>query len=164
MGSYNIYLQSQWVSTKDQGLIVGQTQLLSGTHCSLGEQKSLWEDLTVIRTLYLLHQSILMRSDPGISTAVEAGATREQSASSEVAMDTAARMMAQVASDHVKRITNIDRLPICAIYNFQLCIKHIEDRQFSTNDNLISALGDLRTLVSTFQQRWQVQGDQQGGS
>ena len=69
-------------------------------------------------------------------------------------MNTAAKMMAEVASDHVYQVTNIDQLPIVAGYNFELCIRHLEKSQSNQEEATGLALGDLRILVSAFRSRW----------
>ena len=80
-------------------------------------------------------------------------------AGSLTALETAVKMMAEVASDHLHKITNIDRLPICAGYNFELCIQYLEARQLSLVDISLDALGDLKTLVIAFRKRWPIYDD-----
>lgn len=109
----------------------------------------------MIRTLYLLHESILSQSNTwGGGPGEPAHALN--TTSSQAALDTAANMMAEVASDHAQKVTNIDRLPICAGYNFELCIRHFEAAQPSLADDSLSAVADLRTLVDAFRQRWPI--------
>lgn len=62
--------------------------------------------------------------------------------------------MTEVASDHLQKITNIDRLPVYAGYNFELCIRHLEARQSHLSDDSLRGLKDLQSLVNHFRHRW----------
>lgn len=110
--------------------------------------------LTRIRTFYLLHQTIVDLTNGAAAQDPEKSA---DSASSYSALDSAVDMMTEVASDHLQKITNIDRLPVCAGYNFELCIRHLEARQSPASDDSLQGLKDLRHLVDEFRHRWPLQ-------
>jgi hypothetical protein len=65
-------------------------------------------------------------------------------------------MMVEAASDHVKRKILIDRLPIIAGKNFQVCLKLVEKNRDSDwqSEDSHHATQDLTTLVEEFRQRW----------
>jgi hypothetical protein len=66
-------------------------------------------------------------------------------------------MMTEVASDHLRRLSNIDRLPVCAGYNFELCIRHLQGHEPSLESDALLAVEDLKTLVGKFRERWPIQ-------
>lgn len=69
-------------------------------------------------------------------------------------MDSAAKMMSDIAGHHAKRVANIDILPICASYNAQIAIKHITAHQDQTDQSVRAALESLRSFENAFRQRW----------
>lgn len=111
------------------------------------------KDLTRNRTLYLINQAVFEISSK--STTINPVNVLNSEGSS-AAMDAAVNMMAEVAKDHLTKITNIDRLPTCAGYNFELCTRHLEARESSLGRDLNSngSLSDLKQMVVAFRQRW----------
>lgn len=109
-------------------------------------------NLTLSRTLFLLHQGSLVR--PVAATTQKTDGHDDTSSSSWAALDAAARMMAAVASHHVEHIANIDILPVCAAYNAQIARKHIVARRAYIDSDSRAALESLEILENAFRQRW----------
>ena len=85
-----------------------------------------------------------------------AGATSSmlEKTSSRAALDSAAKMMSDIAGHHSERVANIDILPICASYNAQIATKHIEAHQDPSEHGVCAALDCLRRFSKAFWQRW----------
>jgi len=69
-------------------------------------------------------------------------------------MDSAAKMMSDIAGHHSERVANIDILPICASYNAQIATNHIAARQDRTDQSVRAALESLESFDKAFRQRW----------
>ncbi|KAJ5172766.1 hypothetical protein N7492_005359 [Penicillium capsulatum] len=104
---------------------------------------------TAVRSLFLLHKhiQILPPADPE---------TLWLQKSSQAALDFVTNIMADVAHDHLQRLTvvNAGVLPLSCAYNLRASINHIEwqrsvGRTFST-----SSLGSLVALENICFQRW----------
>ncbi|OAL28100.1 hypothetical protein AYO22_03127 [Fonsecaea multimorphosa] len=115
------------------------------------------KNLTRNRTLYLIHQAIFEISS---RCTMAKPMNALDSEGSRAAMDATVNMMAEVAKDHLTKITNIDRLPPCAGYNFELCVRHLEARESPSGHDSHSngALSDLKQMVGTFRRRWPKHG------
>ncbi|OAP65282.1 hypothetical protein AYL99_01254 [Fonsecaea erecta] len=115
------------------------------------------KDLTRDRTLYLIHQAIFEISTKSTMAKPVNALNSEGSCA---AMDAVVNMMTDVAKDHLMKITNIDRLPPYACYNFELCIKHLESREsYSEHDSHSNgSLSDLKQMVGAFRRRWPKRG------
>ena len=105
------------------------------------------------RTLHLVHEQILSVSAMSMDSAVAASFHPETSVAG---LDSAIKMMGAVASDHLRKVTNIDRLPVCAGYNFTLCINHLRSHQGSVSHGRRDCLKDLEAMVDVFRQRWPI--------
>lgn len=109
--------------------------------------------LTRSRTLFLLHQKILSGN---IIFPEEAVATQEHI--SLPALQTAIKMMADVAYDHVCHITlhnNVDALPLCCSYNFQAAMQASNDVCRRTGyETSPVGLESVIELVKIFRKRW----------
>jgi hypothetical protein len=70
------------------------------------------------------------------------------------AIDSAAKMMSDIAGHHNERVANIDMLPICASYNAQIAMKHITAHRDHTQQNARAALESLTSFEAAFRQRW----------
>lgn len=106
--------------------------------------------LTYNRTLFLLHQGVLDQLCDG---AVETSMIRKKT-KSWAAIDSAAKMMSDIAGHHTERVANIDILPICASYNAQIATKHIAAHQDHTDQSVCAALQSLESFDKAFRQRW----------
>lgn len=106
------------------------------------------------RTLFLLHYNLLALH----RTASVSGTTGEQDrAISLAAIDSAARMAANVSESHMKDVTKIDVLPLTASYNTCITIQHLQSQDrakggLSSTD--LAALAALHTFDEAFRRRW----------
>ncbi|OQU98742.1 Fungal specific transcription factor domain-containing protein [Cladophialophora immunda] len=115
------------------------------------------KNLTRNRTLYLIHQAVFEIST---TSTMSKPTNALNSEGSSAAMDAAVNMMAEVARDHLTKITNIDRLPPCAGYNFELCIRHLEacGSSLGRDSHSNGGLSDLKQMVGAFRRRWPKHG------
>ncbi|KAI1418488.1 hypothetical protein F5Y13DRAFT_196297 [Hypoxylon sp. FL1857] len=110
---------------------------------------------TVIRSLYLLHQDIIAHA-----TTLAPIATREQwKRRSEAALDTASKIMMDVAEHHLNHISHhgVDSLHFCCGCNLRVAIRYIQSR---CNDGcgedvfFVNGLEKLTLLERAFRERW----------
>ncbi|KAJ5974588.1 hypothetical protein N7481_011798 [Penicillium waksmanii] len=107
----------------------------------------------VIRSLIRLHQYILDNSD-SISSEISPLQLREYS---HITLETLARMMAEIARDHIERLIpdRIDSLPLTCSYNMRTMMDFIKERPGnSTNKSSPAAVDDFATLYEVALKRW----------
>ena len=99
----------------------------------------------------MIHQSVVSHSAAEETFDKFGG---PNSAISRAAWEAAIKMMTVVASDHLHQIKNIDILPICAGYNFELCSRHFEGFQSNLTPEELRLLEEMKALVVKFRERW----------
>ncbi|KAI1140225.1 hypothetical protein F5Y05DRAFT_377590 [Hypoxylon sp. FL0543] len=110
---------------------------------------------TVIRSLYLLHQDIIAHA-----TTLAPIATREQwQRRSEAALDTASKIMMDVAEHHLNHISHhgVDSLHFCCGCNLRVAIRYIQRRcQHGCGEEVffVKGLEKLTLLERAFRERW----------
>ena len=108
-------------------------------------------NLTFNRSLFLLHQSILALIGSPSTDHAQAHIAQ----SSRLALDTASKMMVDVARSHRENLVNADLLPICCTYNLRLARKHIEGRSNYTGiEDLADDISALLAQEKVFNDRW----------
>ncbi|OBT94001.1 hypothetical protein VE01_07067 [Pseudogymnoascus verrucosus] len=117
-----------------------------------------WEQVTYcgvvassIRSLFLLHQSILALIGSPSTDHAQAHIAQ----SSRLALDTASKMMVDVARSHRENLVNADLLPICCTYNLRVARKHIEGRSnYTGRKNSADDISALLAQEKVFHERW----------
>ncbi|OBT53938.1 hypothetical protein VE04_04322 [Pseudogymnoascus sp. 24MN13] len=117
-----------------------------------------WEQVTYcgvvassIRSLFLLHQSILALIGSPSTDHAQAHIAQ----SSRLALDTASKMMVDVARSHRENLVNADLLPICCTYNLRVARKHIEGRgNYTGRKNSADDISALLAQEKVFHERW----------
>ncbi|KAI0838801.1 hypothetical protein F5Y06DRAFT_267906 [Hypoxylon sp. FL0890] len=110
---------------------------------------------TVIRSLYLLHQDIIAHAKT-----LAPIATREQwQRRSEAALDTASKIMMDVAEHHLNHISHhgVDSLHFCCGCNLRVAIRYIQRRcQDGCGEEVffVKGLEKLTLLEEAFRERW----------
>jgi hypothetical protein len=81
---------------------------------------------------------------------------------SRAALDTAAKIMVDVAHDHMENIAGVDALPLCCAYNLRVAMKHITDvRSPIAGEDSSDGLESLLALEKAFCKRWRSAAVQQ---
>ena len=102
-----------------------------------------------------MHQDILTRQTTSVMDIDQV----QWEQRSQAALDTATKIMIDVARHHLKRIDNIDALPLCCAYNLRVAMKHIEGRRGDFDEeNITKCLKPMLALEEAFCKRWRSVG------
>jgi hypothetical protein len=108
-------------------------------------------NLTFNRSLFLLHQSILALIGSPSTDHAQAHIAQ----SSRLALDTASKMMVDVARSHRENLVNADLLPIFCTYNLRVARKHIEGRSnYTGREDSADDISALLAQEKVFHERW----------
>ncbi|KAH8660452.1 hypothetical protein BX600DRAFT_56848 [Xylariales sp. PMI_506] len=113
---------------------------------------------TSIRVLYILHQHILRLDPNAVSITAHFKSLEEWQASSRAALDTATKMVIDIAESHQHIVTTPENaMPPSYAYAVRAALQHIKVRRPSSDDAwLQGAEAQLRASLSKFNQRWGV--------